>query len=120
GKSQQFAIVDNSRAIEQTPPVGVFIRPDRADDGGDTSRFRDDLTQWVGRMRDDVGILKPILRCIAVSRHFGKNHEIRAVAASLFYCLNYLSRVTDKVAVCGVDLRYGDFHQMRELSNHFD
>ncbi len=60
--------------LEQTPTFGqIFVDANRADDRRDALRVRNDLFERFFAMLDDVRVLKPILRGVAVRHNFGKN-----------------------------------------------
>ena len=61
-------------------------------------------------MGDDVRILKPVLRGVAVGDYFGKDDEIRAVRLCLFDRRRDLPYVPLYVAVSLIDLPDRNFH----------
>lgn len=98
------------RAIKQPPTVSPFVCADRSDDRRDSSGRRDDIAQRFVCAFDDVAILKPILRSIAVRHDFGKNNEVGFIALRFFYCRNYLRGVAGEVAIDRIYLGDCNFH----------
>ena len=110
GKPQQPPVVNDRGGIIKPAAVLFVIGPDRADDRRDTAGRRDNALERVEGRADDIGVLKPVLRRIAMRHDLGENDEVRTVIAGLFDRRDHLGRIAGDVAVSRIYLSNGDFH----------
>ena len=74
GKAQQLAVRDHRRHIVKPTPVRILIWPNSAHDRGYSSRRRYNALKRIESMLDNIAILKPILRSVAMRYDLGKDN----------------------------------------------
>src|SRR5688500_13420011 len=102
--------MNNGRTVVKPPSITVLIGPDRAHYCRYTLSRRYDRLKRIKRRRDNIGILKPVLRRISMRHYLRKDNDVRPVTAPFFDRLNYLLSIPNKIAVGSVYLCNGDFH----------
>jgi len=98
------------RGIIEPSAVLFVIWPDRADHSRDPAGRRDDALERVEGGTDDICVLKPVLRRVAMRYDLGENDEVRTVGSGLFDRRYHFGRIAGDVAVSRIYLSNGDFH----------